>query len=80
MVAVRAEAERHNAAMTAGHWVRKAAVNDTGAVKVWFVNLSGETLAVRMPSAVYAAMPCGSLATLADYEQIAGQTFDRVAA
>ena len=80
MIAVRAESERVTAALAEGHWVRKAAVNHEGAVKVWFDNGAGERLAVRMPSAVYAAMPCGSLATLADYERIGGQTFDRVTA
>lgn len=76
----RAEAARETEALAAGQWVRKAAVSIPGAVKVWFRNLAGETMAVAMSADAYRAFPLGVTVTLADYEARAGVSFDRIAA
>jgi len=76
----RAEREHEAAVLASGKWVRKGALSIPGAVKVWFVNGAGETLAVAMPSATYRAFPLGATVTLDDYEGSAGTVFDRIAA
>ena len=76
----RAERAHEAAVLASGKWVRKAAVNIPGAVKVWFRNGAGETLAVAMPSVTYRAFPLGATVTLDDYEGSAGTVFDRIAA
>ena len=63
-----------------GHWLRRAACDADGATKVWFGNRADEVMAVSMPADVYRAIPITVVTTLADYERIAGQAFDRVAA
>jgi len=74
-----AEREREDAALAAGHWIRKAAIGIPGAVKVWFRNLAGETMAVAMSADAYHAFPCGKVVTLSEYEARAGVSFDRIA-
>ena len=68
-----AEAKRL-ALLAAGHWLRAVALAmaHPGTCKVWFRNLAGEEMAVRMPTEIYLAFPVGEAVTLERFETLAG--------